>query len=102
MPVTFFGLDCLLFLPAAGFRLENGVLYSTFPDNQVALHGRTAGHATNLVFGVCAGDALIDLWRVRPRARMYSVRLASVVSEELTQTWKCHIVFGIGCPRLSF
>ena len=46
-------------------------------------------------FGTLSGQ-----WDFRHARK--SVRLASVVSEGLTQTRKCYIVFGTGCSRLSF
>ncbi len=91
----------LLFLPAAGWCAEaNGE--RTFVLGGSAIWSRVARNAElgyNIYFtwATFFGDG-----RQRDRRTYNSVRLASVVSEGLTQTWKCHIVFGIGCPRLSF
>ncbi len=86
----------LLFLPAAGGHRQpdytgegSWVIVSTC-DVLLSYHLWTPGAKS------ATGKAYNTRWGAK------SVRLASVVSEGLTQTWKCHIVFGIGCPRLSF
>ncbi len=75
-----------LFLPAAGDFRSGTSWYSG-----VAIHSTQFGKVARFTHNECYAPREWPFERV-------SVRLASVVSEGLTQTRKCHIVFGIDCP----
>ncbi len=87
----------LLFLPAAGMMQQGNGYY----PNQVWCWSAFSNVTERAIAVVGRPDRFraFDQWSL---FCFSAVRLASVVSEGLTQTWKCHIVFGIGCPRLSF
>ena len=88
----------LLFLPAAGFSHDNG--QTQRPNSAGRYAGDSAASGTRQLCPTFdESSVLVGGWNV---CRRHSVRLACVVSEGLTQTRKCYIVFGTGCPRLSF
>ncbi len=85
MPDTFFGLDCYLFLPAAGNMYQGSVnfTYSAFRYNSVVAFSLTQ------VVRLAANAGSFTANDAANKEYGGAVRLASVVSEDLTHAGKC-------------
>ena len=79
------GLDCLLFLPAAGFSHDNG--QTQRPNSAGRYAGDSAASGTRQLCPIF-DESIVQVgdWN---RCRRHSVRLACVVSEDLTHAGKC-------------
>ena len=96
--VNLFVLSPFLFLPAAGQRKSDSISQ----DGKMLSYWTASSYDVNQAWRVLISAGGFDANSYNSRFWGWSIRLARVVSEGLTQTWKCHIVFGIGCHRLSF